>query len=49
MSAFRNSEAVAVSQQEEGIIAFGVNGIQQAAQFILRQKVDAGRRPAFRV
>ena len=45
----RSFEAVAVGQQEEGIIAFGVNRIQQAAQFILRQEVDAGRCPAFRV
>ena len=43
---FRGAQAVAVGQEENRIITFGVNGIQQAAGFILREKVDAGCRPA---
>jgi hypothetical protein len=44
---FGSSEAVAVSQEKEGIVPLGRNDIQQAPHFVLRQEVDAGCRPAW--
>jgi hypothetical protein len=43
---FRGAQAVAVGKQKDGIVAFGVYGIEQAAGFILRQEINGGRCPA---
>jgi hypothetical protein len=37
---------VAVGEEENGIISFGVNGLEEAAGFILREEVDAGSCPS---
>jgi len=43
---FRGAQAVAVGEQKDGIITFGVNSIEEAAGFILREEIDAGGCPA---
>jgi hypothetical protein len=35
------------SDPEDGIVTFRVDGIEQAAHFILRQEIDGGRCPAW--
>ena len=40
------SQAVAIGEQEDRIVTFGVNGIEQAVHFILCEEVNAGRCPA---
>jgi hypothetical protein len=45
-SDFGCSKAVAVGEQGNGVVAFGVNGIEQVAHFKLREEADSGGCPA---
>src|SRR5262245_55220008 len=42
---FGGSEAMAVGEEEDSIVALRVYGIEHAAHLILGQEVDGGRRP----
>jgi hypothetical protein len=35
-----------VGEEEDGIITFGVYGIEEAAHFVLHEEIEAGRCPA---